>query len=305
MNFRKSLSVTPNLRSGTFGIMLFSMLVVLLLSSVASAFTVQFPAEVNVGDEIVISGTGASTSELMGIATFNAWAPVATDRTYKYEVYGLSIPSSPNTLSVTANAVQTVKVSAGLSPVFSVSPASEAKANNKGVATVSVSDIPPLTYPYVSVEGSPQGNPSQVLLVFECQSYIGTNDDGTFVYTYDTDGLPEGTYMIQIHDGTSTVEFNVEMVPVSAQPDIVTVTSAEVEAVVSVSTVEKSGGEEPAVVDQNIEESSIDETFTEEAAASEQTVTVAVEDVPSSDDASQEQPDVIGKLTGWLKNLFK
>lgn len=176
------------------------LLALLLTSPLASADVATewevAPSSPYVGNTLVITGTSAPDQTLDAQVSFEKSVAVSGGE-YEYVINEVKIPSADNNrFTVRAEGVKDLNVRVLL---FTLS-----KDATDGVAEISQSHVPPLTYK-VRMDGDALDGQSRVTLRITAAQTIDTDSQGNLRFEYDTDGMPAGEYDITIDGVTKTV----------------------------------------------------------------------------------------------------
>ncbi|AKB23639.1 hypothetical protein MSMTP_0170 [Methanosarcina sp. MTP4] len=176
------------------------LLALLLASPLASADAVTeweiAPSSPYVGNTLVITGTSAPDQTLNADVSFERSVGVSGGE-YEYVINEVKIPSADNNrFTVRAEGVKDLNVRALFVTL--------SKDATDGVAEISQSHVPPLTYK-VKMDGDALDGQSRVNLRITAAQTIDTDSEGNLRFEYDTDGLPAGEYDISIEGVTKTI----------------------------------------------------------------------------------------------------
>jgi len=162
----------------------------LLLLIVPSAALEVSSNQVSPGDSIVVSGVASPGEEVTLGSSFRMDIPVIDGR-YEYLAEGVSIPSKPNQFSATASNVADMNVGVKMGIWLTKSiPASS------GRASISQGGIPPGRYT-LKVSGRAEEGASFVQMEIRARTTVEAGSNGRYSLEMDTDGVPEGVYVIE------------------------------------------------------------------------------------------------------------
>lgn len=173
------------------------------------------PADPSVGDVITISGKADNNEKIEASILHEEIVPVS-GKTYIYQMKKLTIPSGEdNSFKVTATGENGIEVKDMNVRVKKFKWFTRHANARDGTVTISQSNVPSWMSYFVKIDGNvafkkedssknnwkANSDNGQVKLVFET-SYEAKKADskGDFTFTYDTDSLPEGNYIITIGD---------------------------------------------------------------------------------------------------------
>ncbi|MBN1324055.1 MAG: hypothetical protein JW986_08705 [Methanotrichaceae archaeon] len=188
-----------NSQSGSNGIerpwIIRSLLVLLLFLSPSlligtSAALDVSSSQVSPGDSIVVSGEASPGDDVTLSSSFRMDIPVVDGR-YEYLADGVSIPSKPNQFTATASNVADMNVGVKMGIWLTKSiPASS------GRASISQGGIPPGRYT-LKVSGQAEEGASFVEMEIRARTTVEADSEGRYSLEMDTDGVPEGVYVIE------------------------------------------------------------------------------------------------------------
>ena len=179
------------------------LLALLLASPLASARVATewevAPSSPYVGNTLVVTGTSAPDQVLDAEVSFERSVAVSGGE-YDYEIDEVKIPDGDNnSFTVRAEGVKDLNVR--VKKLIWITLSEDATG---GVATISQSHVPPLTYG-VKMDGNALDGQSRVSLRITAAQTINTDSEGNLRFEYDTDGLPAGEYDISIDGVTKTI----------------------------------------------------------------------------------------------------
>ncbi len=179
------------------------LLALLLASPLASADAVTewevAPSSPYVGNTLVVTGTSNPDQVLDAEVSFERSVAVSGGE-YEYVIDEVKIPDGDNNrFTVRAEGVDDLNVR--VKKLIWITLSEDAEG---GVATISQSHVPPLTYG-VKMDGNAQDGQSRVSLTITAAQTINTDSEGNLRFEYDTDGLPAGEYDITIDGVTKTI----------------------------------------------------------------------------------------------------
>ena len=179
------------------------LLALLLASPLASARVATewevAPSSPYVGNTLVVTGTSAPDQVLDAEVSFERSVAVSGGE-YDYGIDEVKIPDGDNnSFTVRAEGVKDLNVR--VKKLIWITLSEDATG---GVATISQSHVPPLTYG-VKMDGNALDGQSRVSLRITAAQTINTDSEGNLRFEYDTDGLPAGEYDISIDGVTKTI----------------------------------------------------------------------------------------------------
>ncbi|UXM85411.1 hypothetical protein [Methanococcus aeolicus] len=145
------------------------------------------PSNPKVGDTITITGMANPNEDINCQAWFEV-NPIVSYPYYGYLMYGVDIPTPPNTFKVIGENVRDISVSVNMGAWITI----DATANSNGVATVSKSNVPAGTYD-MKIGGKIKNQSKPVKLKIIASTTIKADENGNFKYSYKTNNIPEGT----------------------------------------------------------------------------------------------------------------
>ncbi len=169
-------------------IRLFSLLVILALVSLSSAFDVS-PSEAYPGDKITLTGKASPGEDLSFRSSFSMNLPV-TDGQYSYETR-VVVPEKPNRFAVTASNIQ--DLNAGVELGIWITKRFQAHGDT---VSLSQADVPPGRY-NLKVFGQAQEGASAVAIDVTAETKVKADETGTYSLVIDTSGIPSGEYVIE------------------------------------------------------------------------------------------------------------
>lgn len=198
--YRRSTSVHAALPPCLFRVLLiFSGIVFLLVSTAGAVSNVTIsPREPFVGDEITITGQGDPDSEIIARTNYTVEVPVENG-TYDYGLDDVKIPSGTDNFSVEAWNVTNLSI---LVKKLEIPFTRSTSANSTGFARISQSNVPPLTYD-INISGA--SGEEEINITLEGVSTLETDEEGYFEYSYRTDNVPAGLFIIDIDNSTFEV----------------------------------------------------------------------------------------------------
>ena len=195
----KSLSASKKLLNSA-AIILAPILILLFFSLTATAGEWNVaPSNPYLGDNLVITGNATPNQELTAEVSFEKNV-IASKGKYEYTIPEVKIPTGKNNLfAVRAEQVNNLNVKVKKLVEFTLS-----KNAIDGIATISQSKVPPLTYE-VEMYGDALEEESNVKLRITASQTITADSNGNFRYEYETNTLPEGEFKITIGDISKTI----------------------------------------------------------------------------------------------------
>jgi len=177
------------------------LLLSLLISPAAAAVEWKIsPSCTTVGDTLKIKGTASPGEKIKAEVSFEEKIPVCGSR-YQYLLENIKVPEGKDNLfTVRADGVENLHV--GVKKVIWFNLNSEA---SNGVATISQSHVPPLTYK-ILIDGDALSKKSYVCLRVTASQTLKADSKGKFEYSYDTSSMPAGKFNIKIGNVEKTVE---------------------------------------------------------------------------------------------------
>ncbi len=158
------------------------------------------PSDPYVGDTLVITGTTDANTKLTAAVSFEKTVSVS-DGEYEYGIDEVKVPSGENNrFTVRAERVENLNVQVK-KYVWLPSLSTDATS---GVAVISQSHVPPMTYE-VKIFGAALAGESDVNLKVTASQTISADSEGKFSYEYDTDTMPAGDYEINIGGVSKTI----------------------------------------------------------------------------------------------------
>ena len=115
---------------------------------------------------------------------------------YEYKVYSVKVPLLPNRFTVTGIGVRNLYVSARIFLFFW---ATKGSKGINGVARVSHANVLPGTYDIV-IHGEAIENSTTVKIITEASTVLMVDENGYLKYSYDTDIIPPGKFVIKVGD---------------------------------------------------------------------------------------------------------
>ncbi|MPM33112.1 hypothetical protein SDC9_79679 [bioreactor metagenome] len=182
-------------------IVLGSMLTLLFFSLTAMAGECTItPSNPYIGDNLVVTGNANPNEELTAEVSYEKNV-IASGGKYEYYVSEVTVPKGQNNkFTVRAEQVKNLNIRVKKLVAFSLS-----KDASDGIATISQSKVPPLTYE-VEIYGDSLEDKSSVKLRITASQTITADSDGNFRYEYNTNTMPEGDYKITIGDTSETID---------------------------------------------------------------------------------------------------
>jgi len=170
----------------------------LLISPAAAAAKWKIsPSSPAVGDTLKITGTASPGESVKAEVSFEKAASVSGGR-YQYVLESVKVPAGNNRLTISAYGVKNLHV--GVNKVVGVDLQADASG---GVATISKSNIPPLTYK-VLIDGDALSR-SSVYLKFTASQTLTADSNGKFEFSYDTSSMPAGIFRIKVGNSAKTI----------------------------------------------------------------------------------------------------
>ena len=178
---------------------------IILLTSISGAKVLDFyikPENPVKGDKVTIYGTADPNEEVRIDITFEKIVPVK-DGKYIFSIERIDIPISKNKFTVTVYGCTDLFVSARrviIGDIYTPWITMSSKATN-GIATISQS-VPTGTYD-VKIHG--RSNQDTVKIKIVATGYVKADKEGKFSYSYDTNPIPPGKFIISVDGISKTV----------------------------------------------------------------------------------------------------
>ena len=181
-------------------IVLLSILTLLFFSLTAMAGECTItPSDPYIGDNLVVTGNANPNQELTAEVSYEKNV-IASEGKYEYCISKVTVPKGQNNkFTVRAEQVKNLNIKVKKLVAFTLY-----KNASDGIATISQSRVPPLTYE-VEMYGDALEEESSVKLRITASQTITADSDGDFRYEYNTNTMPEGDYKITIGDTSETI----------------------------------------------------------------------------------------------------
>ena len=124
-----------------------------------------------------------------------------SDGKYKIVLNDVSIPQKPNSFYARASGVTNLIVDVNLPPLGWISLNKDA---SNGVVTLSQSNIPSGTY-NLQIRGDALPGETSIDLRFTAEITLTMDSQGSYSYSYDTDGIPPGTLVVDVGGVEKTI----------------------------------------------------------------------------------------------------
>ncbi|AFV22736.1 hypothetical protein Mpsy_0525 [Methanolobus psychrophilus R15] len=157
------------------------------------------PEEPFVGDEVTITGHGDPDSEILARTNYTVAVPVENS-SYEYGLDKVKVPAGTDNFSVEAENVSSLSIQV---KKFEIPFTRTTLANSTGYARISQSHVPPMTYNITISGGSDE---DEVNVTLEGASTIKADEEGYFEYSYKTDNIPAGLFIVAIDNSTFEIE---------------------------------------------------------------------------------------------------
>lgn len=199
-------------------------LFILLLCATAIASMLSLPAvaavtEISIspenpspGDTITVTGK-ASPNEVVTASVSFEQVQMVSGGTFSYSLSSLTIPEGSDSFGLTASGVDNLIIEAKVPLLGYVSVPGNFISFNGNTATFGTGKISSGTYD-IRLSGS--SGESEVNLAFIARATITADEDGNFVYTYNTDNIPEGDYRVKL--GGKSLQVNLGDTQEGSQP---------------------------------------------------------------------------------------
>ena len=195
----KSFSTLKNLLSTSIGTSVFILVLLLFSPAVSAEEWDVTPSIPYVGDNIVITGNAAPNQEIAAEISFENTL-LASGGKYECSFSKVKIPNGKNNhFTARAENVKDLHIKVEKLPWITLS-----EDATGGIATISMSNVPPLTYE-IKMYGDALEGESNVNLRITASQTITTDSEGNFKYEYDTDEMPPGNYKIKIGENSKTI----------------------------------------------------------------------------------------------------
>ena len=152
----------------------------------ASSFEIS-PSKPEQGDTLSIVINATPGEEVPVSLEYRGSADVS-DGKYWIKLYDVSIPQKPNSFYVRASGVANLRVDVKLHRIGWISLNKDA---SNGVVTLSQSNIPSGTYD-IEIKGDALPGETSIDLRFTAKITLTMDSQGSYSYSYDTDGIPRG-----------------------------------------------------------------------------------------------------------------
>ncbi len=170
----------------------------LLISPVAAKVTELKISPLNpaVGDTVKVTGKASPGESLTAHVSLYQRAPVSGGR-YRLAVNGIKVPSGMSSFTIQASGVKNLRVQVG---PFS----KEVQASRGGIATITATHVPPLTYD-VGIEGDARSRSSVALTISASRTFTA-GSDRKFKFEVDTSSMPAGKYTVSVGNKVRIVQ---------------------------------------------------------------------------------------------------
>ena len=170
-------------------------LVMLTSTAIAEVTDVSMsPENPSPGDTVTVTGK-ASPGEVMSASVSFEETQDVSDGSFSYSLSDVTIPEGSDSFGLRATGVDDLDVEVKVPILGYVSIPGNLITINGNVASFGTGKIKSGTYD-IKLSGS--SGEDQVTLSFTAKASITADADGNFVYTYNTDNMPEGDYNINI-----------------------------------------------------------------------------------------------------------
>jgi hypothetical protein len=157
-----------------------------------------------VGDTLKIKGSASPEENIDISVTFEKTVPVS-EGTFEYVLDCVQIPGGFNN-RFTVEAREAKDLNVRLKMLTWLTKSSTASG---GTATISQSSVPPGTYT-IRIDGDANEGASNVNLKITVFQGIESNSKGDFSYSYNTNAIPPGDFIINVGGITKTVTIKSE-----------------------------------------------------------------------------------------------
>ena len=170
------------------------------------------PENPSPGDTITVTGK-ASPNEVVTASVSFEQVQKVSGGTFSYSLSSLTIPKDSDSFGFTASGVDNLRIEAKVPLLGYVSVPGNFISFNGNTATFGTGKISSGTYD-IRLSGS--SGESEVNLAFIARATITADEDGNFVYTYNTDNIPEGDYRVKL--GGKSLQVNLGDTQEGSQP---------------------------------------------------------------------------------------
>lgn len=150
------------------------------------------------GDILTLTIEADPGEEVEVVVSFSERVSVE-DGGYEYRLSGVDVPRTPNFFRVKACGVEDLHVAVKIG--FWITKSAEAV---DGVAVVSQGNVPKGSYD-IKITGNAVEGEGEVVLDISAKTTVTMDDDGYCEYSYDTGGMPSGTFTAQVGGVKRTV----------------------------------------------------------------------------------------------------
>ncbi len=182
-------------------ILLFVVVCISLTSLPCGAFDVS-PLYPEVGDVLTISGTTTPDSSVSAKVSFVNEIPVSGG-SYNYRINDVKIPSGPNSFTVKAEGVKDLEIKVKSLYTLGLWVSAGSKSTSSGVASISASGVPSGTYSILILGDAVDSNDVRVTVT--ASSTIDADNNGDYSYTYSTDSIPRGEFILTVEGDTKVI----------------------------------------------------------------------------------------------------
>lgn len=165
----------------------------------ASSFEIS-PSKPEQGDTLSIVINATPGEEIPVSLEYSGRADVS-DGKYRIDLNDVSIPQKPNSVYARASGVTNLRV-AVKHPILGWISLNKDASN--GVVTLSQSNIPSGTYD-IQIKGDALPGEASIDLRFTAEITLTMDSQGSYSYSYDTDGIPPGTFVVDVDGVEKTI----------------------------------------------------------------------------------------------------
>lgn len=147
------------------------------------------------GQNIIVS-VQAEPSTTLPSKIIHTKTVTVTDNTYTWDLTGLTVPFTTDSVTISAETVDDISVTATIDSV----PTTQTALDESGVASLIITNVGSGTYD-LEIEGTATGQ-TEVVITVTAIGTVDTDGDGLYTINYDTDNIPVGDFTVKIRNVT-------------------------------------------------------------------------------------------------------